>query len=128
MISKKWLISPLVLNQKPHQLNYRRDNENLRKSFDGGGLLGYLYSVNCVSSYPRFSRGASRSDNGRPPDQAVVEIEPALTERFVNDGESGYLIYFRAAPDLSPADNMSWEERGWFVMEKTSGSGRSLPG
>lgn len=63
-----------------------------------------------------------------PPDQAVVEIEPALTERFVNDGESGYLIYFRAAPDLSPADNMSWEERGWFVMEKLQAAAEASQG
>jgi subtilisin family serine protease len=44
-------------------------------------------------------------------------VDPELLSELANDETSSYLVYFRDNPDLSPAYKMSWEERGWFVME-----------
>ncbi len=44
-------------------------------------------------------------------------VEPALANQMMANESSGYLIYFREKTDLSPAYQMSWLERGRFVMQ-----------
>jgi subtilisin family serine protease len=46
-----------------------------------------------------------------------IQVDPALVRRLASDETSSYLIYFRQRADLSPAYQMDWEERGWFVLE-----------
>ena len=46
---------------------------------------------------------------------ADVEVEPALLNQLASDETTGYLIYFKEKPDLSPAHKMDWIERGRFV-------------
>jgi subtilisin family serine protease len=46
-----------------------------------------------------------------------IEVEPELQAEINAEGVAGYLIYFRERPDLSPAFQMDWHERGWFAME-----------
>ena len=47
---------------------------------------------------------------------AEIEVEPQLLAALDANGSSGYLIYFRERPDLSPAFKMDWTERGRFVV------------
>jgi subtilisin family serine protease len=42
-------------------------------------------------------------------------IDPELRSSLQARGVETSLIYLREKPDLSPAFDMSWEERGWFV-------------
>jgi len=44
-----------------------------------------------------------------------IEIESALRNQLTADETTGYLIYFRDRPDLSPAYEMDWIQRGRFV-------------
>jgi uncharacterized repeat protein (TIGR01451 family) len=62
---------------------------------------------------------SSIAANPSPPklEQNVPEVEPALLEELQARGSAGYLIYFSEKADLSPALEMDWEARGWFVME-----------
>jgi len=46
----------------------------------------------------------------------TVEVEAELLKQIEANPRTGYLIYFRDHPDLSAAQKMSWEERGWYVM------------
>ncbi len=46
---------------------------------------------------------------------ADIEVESALLDQLAADQTTGYLIYFREHPDLSPAYKMNWIERGRFV-------------
>jgi hypothetical protein len=48
---------------------------------------------------------------------AIVTVEPELDAQMAADGSAGYLIYFREQPDLSPAFEMGWRERGRFVVD-----------
>jgi subtilisin family serine protease len=50
-------------------------------------------------------------------EQNVPDVEPALLEELQARGSAGYLIYFSEKADLSPALELDWEARGWFVME-----------
>jgi uncharacterized repeat protein (TIGR01451 family) len=45
-----------------------------------------------------------------------IEVEPKLLSELDADEANGYLIYFRERPDLSPAFEMDWIERGRFVV------------
>ena len=45
-----------------------------------------------------------------------IEVEPELLTLLNTDETSSYMIYFRKQPDLSPAFEMTWQERGWFVV------------
>jgi uncharacterized repeat protein (TIGR01451 family) len=47
----------------------------------------------------------------------AIEVEPELLIKLSADETSGYLIYLRGRPDLSPAAEMDWIERGRFVVE-----------
>lgn len=44
-----------------------------------------------------------------------LEIDPRLSDHMTTQGHDGYLIYLRPYPDLSPAYQMDWNERGRFV-------------
>jgi len=46
---------------------------------------------------------------------ADIEVESALRAQLTADETTGYLIYFKEKPDLSPAYKMDWIERGRFV-------------
>ncbi|MEJ5308968.1 MAG: carboxypeptidase regulatory-like domain-containing protein [Anaerolineae bacterium] len=46
---------------------------------------------------------------------ADIEVEPALRLQLAADETTGYLIYFKEKPDLSPAYKMDWIARGRFV-------------
>jgi len=46
---------------------------------------------------------------------ADIEVESALRNQLAADETTGYLIYFKEKPDLSPAYKMDWIERGRFV-------------
>jgi hypothetical protein len=46
-----------------------------------------------------------------------IQVEAALQVDLAADSHSGYLIVFRAQPDLSPAYDMDWEARGEFVVQ-----------
>jgi subtilisin family serine protease len=68
--------------------------------------------------------GASQPAISQPPDPErspdpshTIEVEPELLSLFESQSSSGYLIYFKEKADLSPAFDMDWEERGWFVMK-----------
>jgi subtilisin family serine protease len=53
----------------------------------------------------------------RPPTDSVeIEVEPQLLAQVDAEGASGYMIYFRQQPDLSPAFQMDWSRRGRFVV------------
>jgi len=56
--------------------------------------------------------------NPKPPKptSASVEIEADLAQSLDQTNSASYLIYFDDKPDLSAAYDMSWEERGWYVM------------
>jgi subtilisin family serine protease len=45
-----------------------------------------------------------------------IKVEPQLIAQLNADEATGYMVYFREKPDLSPAFGMDWHERGWFVM------------
>jgi uncharacterized repeat protein (TIGR01451 family) len=59
-------------------------------------------------------RRAGGADAYRP-DEARVIIDPALQAQLETDGAAGYMIVFRSRPDLAPARDMDWIERGRFV-------------
>ncbi|MCD4739126.1 MAG: S8 family serine peptidase [Anaerolineae bacterium] len=44
-----------------------------------------------------------------------MQLEPAVSAALAAAGSGGYLIYLRQRPDLSPAPQMEWKERGRFV-------------
>ncbi len=44
-----------------------------------------------------------------------IEVEDALRAQLAANETTGYLIYFKDKPDLSPAYKMDWIERGRFV-------------
>ena len=46
---------------------------------------------------------------------ATEKIEPRLLAEIATTGELGYLVYLQEHPDLSPAYEMGWSERGHFV-------------
>lgn len=46
------------------------------------------------------------------------EVDPELLALFNRSGSSGYFITFDAKADLSPAYDLSWEERGQFVYDR----------
>jgi len=48
---------------------------------------------------------------------AGVEVEAQLLNELSTDASTGYLIYFREHPDLAPAFEMDWIERGEFVTK-----------
>ncbi len=48
-------------------------------------------------------------------DPGNIEVEEVLRNQLAADETTGYLIYFREKPDLSPAYEMDWIERGRFV-------------
>lgn len=50
-------------------------------------------------------------------DASDIEVEPQLLDELAADETTGYLIYFRERPDLSPAFEMDWLERGRFVTK-----------
>jgi subtilisin family serine protease len=74
-----------------------------------------------ASAHPRtgliFESSQHRDYAGTPADDQVVRVDPELIEQFASYETSSYLIYFREKADLSPAYQMDWEARGWFVME-----------
>jgi PKD repeat protein len=45
-----------------------------------------------------------------------ARIEPALLDRFA-EGRADFVVRFAAQADLSPAFQMNWHDRGWFVYE-----------
>lgn len=47
-----------------------------------------------------------------------VEVEPGLRMQLNAEQPFGYLIYFRAHPDLSLANEMDWETRGRYVVSQ----------
>ena len=49
--------------------------------------------------------------------QGPAKIEQALWAQLASTDTVGYLIYFGEEPDLSPAYQMNWHDRGWFVMK-----------
>ncbi|HOM67056.1 MAG TPA: S8 family serine peptidase [Brevefilum fermentans] len=61
--------------------------------------------------------------NGRLPvkaddgNQKIPWVDPALLAKSKTSEPLDFLIYFEEKADLSPADALSWEERGWFVYE-----------
>ena len=68
-------------------------------------------------------RAATASTPVAPEPQGVgIEIEPQLQAQLDADGTTTYMIYFRERPDLSPAFQMDWRERGWFVMQALQGA------
>jgi uncharacterized repeat protein (TIGR01451 family) len=44
------------------------------------------------------------------------EVDPNLLEELHARGSTNFMIYFSEKPDLSAAPEMSWSDRGWFVM------------
>jgi subtilisin family serine protease len=50
-------------------------------------------------------------------DSPEIQVEPQLLNELSTDPSTGYLIYFRERPDLLPAFEMDWVERGRFVTE-----------
>ncbi len=46
-----------------------------------------------------------------------IEVEPGLLVQLNADSATGYAIYFRERPDLSPALNLAWQDRGRFVID-----------
>jgi len=53
-------------------------------------------------------------------DKPDIEVEPGLLVQLMAGQTAGYLIYFREKPDLSPAYEMDWIERGRFVANTLS--------
>ncbi len=51
-----------------------------------------------------------------PQSNPGIEVEPGLLAQLDAGKTTGYMIYFRERADLSPALQMDWHERGWFVM------------
>jgi subtilisin family serine protease len=51
------------------------------------------------------------------PQTAGPEIESELLAEMASEGQATMMLYFHEKPDLSPATNMDWQARGWFVME-----------
>jgi len=49
--------------------------------------------------------------------RASDKIEPELLAQMESAGQVGYLIYLRPEPDLTPAYQMDWLERGQFVVD-----------
>jgi len=47
-----------------------------------------------------------------------IEVESTLLKSINDDERTGYMIYFRQRPDLSPAFDMDWEKRGRFVIQE----------
>ncbi|MDY6878533.1 MAG: S8 family serine peptidase [Chloroflexota bacterium] len=52
-----------------------------------------------------------------PQSNPDIKVEPRLLAQLDADEVAGYTIHFRERPDLSPAFQMDWHERGWFVMK-----------
>jgi PKD repeat protein len=54
-----------------------------------------------------------------PAAPAAVEVDPLIYEQLAAspDGQADYFIQFRATADLSPAYDMNWHDRGYFVVE-----------
>jgi PKD repeat protein len=48
---------------------------------------------------------------------ATDKIEPLLLEQFASEKSVDFTVIFAAQANLSPAYNMDWSERGWFVYE-----------
>ncbi len=46
----------------------------------------------------------------------TAEIEPELVAQIQAEGSAGYLIYFREAPDLTPATKLDWQARGRYAV------------
>ena len=71
-----------------------------------------------VEVMPAQSAPPQREAKSQPlADSAGVEVEAQLLNELGTDESTGYLIYFRERPDLSPADEMDWIERGQFVTQ-----------
>ncbi len=54
-----------------------------------------------------------------------LQLEPAVSVALAAAGSGGYLIYLRQRPDLSPAPQLEWKERGRFVahaLQETAAS------
>jgi subtilisin family serine protease len=49
--------------------------------------------------------------------QDIPWVDPALLAKSKTSEPLDFLIYFEEQADLSGADGMSWEARGWFVYE-----------
>ncbi|MBN2547927.1 MAG: S8 family serine peptidase [Anaerolineales bacterium] len=47
-----------------------------------------------------------------------IEIEPQLQAQLASDESTGYLIYLREQPDLTPALSMDWLLRGRWVVQQ----------
>lgn len=86
----------------------------LQKIFSIFVLTGMIFSL--VAPLP-----VAAAPLAETPAQTIagtsIEVEPALEQQFKQEGSAGYLIYFREKADLSAADKLDWEARGWYVME-----------
>jgi hypothetical protein len=69
-------------------------------------VLG-LVPVTAVQAAP----AAAPTAQGTPD----IEVESVLRNQLAADATTGYLIYFDEKPDLSPAYQMDWIQRGRFV-------------
>jgi hypothetical protein len=68
-------------------------------------------AVSAASSAARHSAGSDSAELAA----ARVDVDPALEVRLEAAGAAGYLIVFRAQPDLTQARGMRWVERGRSV-------------
>lgn len=57
------------------------------------------------------------SEEKAPQQNRPATVDSKVQETLQTTGEANYWINFKAAPDLSAAQTMNWEDRGWFVYE-----------
>ena len=70
-----------------------------------GLLIGFIQSGNVQASTLEPSLAKATDD----------KIEILLFDEFTAEGTADFIVKFAQQADLSPANQMNWEDRGWFV-------------
>lgn len=96
---------------------------SLTASITATGTATRTFTISNTGSYTLTYEIFEKQPQTSSPDASQVlgepgiEVEVELQAEMAAAGSAGYLIYFRARPDLSPAYGMDWIERGRFVMK-----------
>ena len=57
----------------------------------------------------------AQAPNANPVINTTNKIEASLLDQFSTEGKADFIVKFIEQADLSPAYQMDWEARGWFV-------------
>ena len=79
-------------------------------------VLALLLAVGMLFSM--LNTTTVRAENTEP--QAGIPVAPEVLTEMEAKGTASYWIEFTAKTDLSPAYNMGWSERGWYVYNTLS--------